>query len=186
MGDEFGRRFILQRAFVEYAKGVGLDEPFLDQKLELAERLGILVPVARVRYPDAVVRRWEQRKYPQSTLISPVAEAGPELEAASSLRAALELDSIRRSVLPDDRHPLEQVAQAQRSFVTTEFSRSTFQAWETFRTPLYVRNGTEIGGRDGVHTYYHAWQVFLFAAFLRSGATILYDVALTPDPPRTR
>ena len=56
--------------------------------------------------------------------------------------------------------------------MSTKFSRDAFEPWETFRTPLFLENGQEIGGGDGVRTYYHAWQIFEFAAFLRSGLTV--------------
>lgn len=175
--DQFGRRFIRQRDFIAYARHLGLRGSFLEDVLEFAERFGILTPAARVRFPDSVVRRWFQQRYPAEQVLEPVELDGPRLSSATALRRLLANDLMRRTVLPGNgEHPLDAVAPEYRSFVATEFSRSTFTPWSTFRAPLAICNSTEIGGAEDVYTYYHAWQVFQLAAFLRSGLSVLYDI----------
>lgn len=175
MSDRFGQRFIKQSDFIDYVKFLGIDEPFLAQTLEFAERFCIVTPAARVRFPDSVVRRWYQERYPAERVLEPIEPDGRQLTNANSLRNALEIDYMRRTELART-HPLDPVRRQHRRFVATEFTRENFEPWSSHRTPLFKRNGQEIGGNDGVRTYYHAWQAFQLAAFLRSGITILYDV----------
>jgi hypothetical protein len=174
-GDQFGRRYVQQRAFIDYAKRLGVPAPFLDDVVEFAERFAILRPAARVRYPDPIVRRWSRERYPDEKHIEPIEPDGERLQAANALRNALERDLMQHTELPGG-HPFDSVAPEFRQFVSTEFSRSTFAPWSTFRTEIYMRGKTSIGGQDGVQTYYHAWQVFQLAAFVRSRLAVLYDV----------
>lgn len=175
--DQFGRRYIKQGDFIGYAKDLDLRDSFLAHILEFAERFCIVTPAARVRFPDAVVRRWFRDQYPTAQVLEPVEPDGARMSAANDLSNALANVQLRRTELPGvGDHPLDLLAPEYRPFVTKEFSRSTFTPWSTFRTPLSIHNGTELGGNDGVETYYHAWQVFQLAAFLRSGMSVLYDV----------
>ena len=177
-GDQFGRRFVQQAAFIAYAKHVGLAGPFLENTLEFAERCGILTPAARVRFPDSVVRRWFQQQHPQETVVEPIEPDGALLDAANSLSQKLAFEAMGHSRLAgSDTHPLDALEPQWRKFVSTEFDPSTFQPWENFRTETFIRNGQTLGGREGVQTYYHGWQVFELAAFLRSGMTVLYDIS---------
>jgi hypothetical protein len=178
MSDQFGRRYVQQSAFIAYAKHLGLDDTFLDDRLEFAERCGIVTPAARVRFPDSVVRRWFQKRYPTEIVVQPIEPDGPLLDAANALHKHLAFEAMGRSeLLGDHKHPLEVLAPEWQQFVSTDFDSSTFKPWDTFRTEQFIRNGKTLGGRDGVQTYYHAWQVFQLAAFLRSGLTVLYDIS---------
>ncbi|MGE0869777.1 MAG: hypothetical protein AB7P03_14525 [Kofleriaceae bacterium] len=175
-GHNFGRRYIKQNDFVSYAKYLGVPGSFLEHKLEFAERIGVLAPAARVRYPGSVVRRWHLDRYHNDPLVGLVEPDGPALDAANDLDKALAGDRQHETRFAwNQRHPLDRIARAHRPFVTKAFSAKTFAPWSSYRT-LSKRNGHDFYLSDGVDTYYHAWQVFQFAAFLQSGLRILYDV----------
>lgn len=171
--NRFGRRYITQRQFVEYAKDTGLDPPFLASIIEFAERFCILAPAARVRFPDPVVRRWYRDRHPHEGVLAPIEPDGACLSAATELMNALSLDLMSRGTAE---HPLDSLAPVHHAFVTKEFSRSTFVPWHNLRTPLFIRDGVTITGEEAIYTYYHSWQIFQLAAFLRSGLSVLYDV----------
>jgi hypothetical protein len=175
MSDRFGQRFIQQSDFIDYVKFLGIGESFLAEILEFAERFCILTPVARVQFPAPVVRRWFQERYPSEKVLEPIEPDGAQLSAADSLRNALEIDFMPRTELVRA-HPLDPVGRKHRRFVTTEFTRANFEPWSPHRTPLFERDGQQVDDNEDVRTYYHAWQAFQLAAFLRSGITILYDV----------
>lgn len=178
-GDQFGRRYVQQRDFISYAKHLGLADAFLDARLEFAERCGLITPAARVRFPDSVLRRWFRERYPTEVVVEPIEPDGAMLDAATALDKHLALEAMGYpEPLGDDKHPLEALAPEWRQFVSTEFAPATFEPWHAFRTDLFIdRNGKALGNADGVKTYYHAWQVFQLAAFLRSGLTVLYDIS---------
>ena len=67
-------------------------------------------------------------------------------------------------------HPLEAPEANVQQFVTKSFSREGFRPWSTLVTDASHKQGQPLLVTDGVRTYYHAWQVFRLAAFLRSGA----------------
>jgi hypothetical protein len=189
--DVFGRRYIKERDFIAYAKHLGLPDVFLSQKLEFAERFAIVAPAARVRFPDEIVRRWHQERHPRDVITEPIEPDGPRLDAAEMLFNTLARDLMRRTEFPrKSQHPLDRIATGHRQFISKTFSRDSFVPRDNFRTLIRKDPNSdppgEHGGRrrfnrdfyatDGVVTYYHAWQVFPFAAFLRSGLSVLYDL----------
>jgi hypothetical protein len=184
--DQSRRRYIRQRDFIEYAKHLGLSRFGLEGELELAERLAIVTPAARVRFPDDVVRRWHRDKYPGNVVTEPIEPDGPRLAAANVFRNVLASDCRRE--FPGMHHTLDVLAEEHRPFVSKTFTRDTFVPWERLRTLIRRADpAAELSPRhrrhdyyesDGVITYYHAWQVFQLGAFLRSGITVLYDVSV--------
>nr|HEX4316267.1 hypothetical protein [Kofleriaceae bacterium] len=170
--DRFGHRYITQSEFVTYAAHLGLDDRFIEAKLEFVERFGILMPAARVRFPDAVVRSWFQAQHPNIRVLHPIEPVGERLTTATELRNALSSELVR----PAGQHLLEVVPAKYRQYVSKNLSPMRFKAWDTFTTPLFLADDEEVGNAAEVHTYYHAWQVFRLAAFLRSGFSVHYDV----------
>src|SRR4051794_34343733 len=107
-GHNFGRRYIKLGDFISYAKYLGVPGSFLESELEFAERIGILAPAARVRYPDSVVRRWHLDHYPNDPLVGIVEPDGLQLDAANDLDRALGADRQHRIRFAwNQRHPLD-------------------------------------------------------------------------------
>jgi hypothetical protein len=177
MANQFGRRFITHKEFLDYARDLDL---FTDQPsphfLEYLERRGILNPVARVRFPQEIVRRWHKERYPSSDVPTPIEGDTSQLAAASELRN--QIDSWSDAAFYGEQtHPLDAMVSAHTPFIQIAFDPSTFLPWDNFRTPVQESNGNQIHDRGQyARTCYHYWQVFPLAAFLRSGVTILYDL----------
>ncbi len=176
----YGRRYIKVSDFVDYAKYLGLHDPFLSNVLEFAERFGVVTPAARVRFPQAVVRRWFQARYPSMQVMEPIEPDTDVLTAATSLRDAIAMVAMRRTELPKG-HPLDTIARKHRPFVTKKFPTAAFRPWSTHSEPLYSNRGNVAQSDEGTISYYHAWQAFQLAAFLRSGYSVLYDVGSEHD-----
>lgn len=66
MKNRFGRRYLLDKEFLDYGQDLDL---FVDHPsksvLEFAEKHGLLTPVARIRFPPEIARRWCEERYPQ-------------------------------------------------------------------------------------------------------------------------
>lgn len=179
MSNQFGRRYITPKAFLDYARELDLftDQPS-QRLLEFLERHGSLDPVARIRFPPEIVRRWHRQRHPGADMPHPIEGDTQRLAVATALYD--EVFNARWNlpeVYGERPHPLDTVAPEHAPFVQTCFDPRSFVPWKKFRTVVQIESGREIGD-NGLHarTCYHYWQVFPLAAFLRSGITILYDL----------
>jgi hypothetical protein len=108
--DHFGRRFLSDREFLQYAASLDLfadgPSPLL---LEFAERLGVLNPVARIRFPPEIARRWHKDHHADEvTIIQPIEGNTSRLRAASELRRQIYHNLWRNPVIYGERdHPLD-------------------------------------------------------------------------------
>ena len=86
MKNRFGKRYISDKEFLDYAWDVDLftDHP-PRRVLEFRERHGILSPVASIRFPAEIARRWHKDNYPAETVPDPIEADTPRLAAACSL-----------------------------------------------------------------------------------------------------
>src|SRR5262245_35991493 len=176
MPDFFGQRYLSQPKLIEYAKHLGLRGWRLDEVLELAERFGIVTPIARIRFPDSVARRWFRDRFPGYEVTGTVEPDGELLAASDDLEDVLSRDLMPRVEHPGNReHPLDDLLPEFRRFVTTEFTPSTFVPWSSLRAPVPIGNAHDVGCEQ-VYSYYHSWQALELAAFVRSGLSVLYDI----------
>ena len=131
--------------------------------LEYLERERIVVPRLRLRYPDAIERRWlnyerygwlpRGRREPD----------GPRWEAACALEDAREVVPHRRKWNDplDLAHPLDRPEPRWRPFIQYP-ARRRFVPWDEFRVLAAEQNGEPRYKADTVVTYYSVWQVLLF------------------------
>jgi len=178
----FGRRYISHKDFLDYAKELDLFTDMPSQHLlEFLERHGILTPVVRVRFPPEIVRRMYKEMYPSANIPDPIEPDTDRLEAASSLYTEIFNNRWNDSYVHGEYvHALDEISSAHAPFIQTNFNPSAFVPWTDFNTVVHLSDGNKIN--DGglyTRTCYHYWQVFPLAAFLRSGVTILYDLADT-------
>ncbi|MGE0683495.1 MAG: hypothetical protein AB7P69_21665 [Candidatus Binatia bacterium] len=183
MKNRFGRRYISDTEFLDYAADLDLlvDHPSV-HLLEFTEKYGILMPVARVRFPPEIVRRWHKDRYPQESGPYGIEDDTPRLDAATTLHNEIYSSLWSESDIYGERtHLLDDIAPEYAPFIQTTLEKNDFVPWSEFRVVIALRDGKEIGDAgQGTRTCYHYWQIFALASFLRSGATILYDLA-DPD-----
>lgn len=136
--------------------------------LEFCERQRLLAPMARIRWPVALVLEGRNCE-------SALSVTEEERRAAEALDDAL----ARWNGLAygaEETHPLDKGAYCPAADLV-DFSPGTaaFQPWQEFRTnissdpefPLYVD--------DAVDTFYHGWQALLVADVLDMGAQVIFD-----------
>jgi hypothetical protein len=144
---------------------------FQDRLLEWLEQQRIVLPVARIRWPDWVV------------LESRDIEADPpptdeERAEAEGLRKALRL--WNRPDL-DSRldHPLDEANPPGVSLVVRRIGDRPFESWDSMRTNVAPPDAEPLYVSYGVETYYHDWQALLVADAMEMGVRLVFD---TRDP----
>lgn len=178
-------RYLEPNAFLDEAKKLKAASGYLSVAvLERLEEQRSLVPRLRLRYPDAVERRWFANAHRGRKV------AGPKEPNGTRWDTACALEKARQSALhrfQDDPtafvHPLDRPDPRFRQFVQRP-ARRKFVAWDDFRvdvgnakTPLYTS--------QTVVTYYTSWQVLLFAEVVNMGVLHflnLEDSGLRPTP----
>jgi hypothetical protein len=138
-----------------------------DKLLEFLERERIVVPVARVRWPRALVI--EARGSVPRTLASQ-----EERTAAQSLDRALHLWN-RFDADPEEVHPLDREKPPGVSLIVSNVSGQPFEPWSSFLTNVRGENERPLYVDDAVDTYYHDWQVLLVADALEMGMHVVFD-----------
>ena len=64
--NRFGRRYMSNKEFLDYASDLDLLTDHLSSSLlEITEMHGIITPIARIRFPLEIARRWHKERYPQ-------------------------------------------------------------------------------------------------------------------------
>ena len=141
---------------------------FNDSLLEFFERQRIVVPVARVRWPDSMIR--ESR--------GAVADPAPtqaERDATQALSNALRLWN-RFDADPELTHPFDVGPQGLGAeLIVTDVAGQVFVNWTDFRTNISDVGQDPLFVSDGTDTYYHDWQVLLVADALKMGACMIFD-----------
>jgi len=131
--------------------------------LEYLERERIVVPRLRLRYPNAIERRWlDHERYgwlPRGRR----EPDGPRWDAACALEEARQNVPHRRQWNDplDLSHPLDQPEPRWRPFIQHP-SRRRFVPWQEFRVLAAEQDGEPRYKTDTVVTYYSTWQVLLF------------------------
>lgn len=178
--NRFGRRFIKPKELLDYAKDLGLTLP-AGIHLEFLEKEGLLEPICRVRYPAPIVRRLakeERDRHPSEEIIEPIELDDDVVRPAAELHGELCFPTWNMPYhFGEKEHILDALAPDHATFIQTEFSSSTFVAWDDLKVWTFRINGSNLYGGDRFYpTYYHGWQVFILQAYLRSCAKIFYPV----------
>ncbi|MBK9130030.1 MAG: hypothetical protein IPM20_00095 [Gammaproteobacteria bacterium] len=135
MNNQFGRRYITHKELLDYAKDLGLftDHP-PDRLPEFLERNGLLNPVARIRFPPEIVRRWYKELHPGADVPDPIEGDSPRSEAASALYDQVFSNCWGRpDIYGESDHPLDAINPEHESFVQIRFDPAHFVPWEDFR-----------------------------------------------------
>ena len=131
--------------------------------LEHLERERIVIPRLRLRYPDAIERRWLDPERYGWTPTGRREPDGPRWDAACSLEEARqEIPHRRRWHDPLDLdHPLDRPEPQWRPFIQHP-QRRGFVSWKDFRVRAGELDGEPRYKTDTVVTYYSTWQLLLF------------------------
>jgi hypothetical protein len=137
-----------------------------DRLLEFFERQRIVVPIARIRWPKALVieaRGGVPRILPTQT----------ERTAVQSLEQAFHLWN-RFDADPEETHPLDREVPPGASLIVSNVAGQHFEPWNNFFTNIRAENEKPLYV-DAVDTYYHDWQVLLVADALEMGIHVVFD-----------
>jgi hypothetical protein len=141
---------------------------FQDQLLEFLERQRLVLPVARIRWPTALLIEAHG-----GVPVEPPTEE--ERLAATELADALE-HWRRFDAHPELPHPLDRGDQRPGgNLITMDVSRHPFEKWQDFRTNLRRKGEDPLYIDEAVETYYHDWQILLVADALDMGARLVFD-----------
>ena len=178
--NRFGKRYIRLQEFRDYAVDLDLTRhPISETLLEFFEENGLLAPVRRIQMPPAIVRRLHQMRYPEDNVVAPVEPDGPLLDAAIALMDTINTNRwANASIYGECVHVLDAPESTHAKFIRTEFPPESFQRWDTHRVKicgpphptLYSSN------QQYAPSFFHYWQIFWFAALLRSGLRVFYPL----------
>ena len=138
-----------------------------DSVLEFLEEGRIVLPVLRVRWPEALVI--EERGGSPPTPATPIERASAEaLNKAVARWKRFDAD-------PALEHPFD-IAEGEGAVrLERDVAASPFQAWGDFLTNVRPEGEPLLRVPDAVDTYYHRWQAVLIADALELGVHILAD-----------
>lgn len=145
---------------------------FNDTLLQYLERHRIIVPIARVCWPVALVIE-DRGGTPESILTQ------QERDEARALSNALRLWN-RFDAAPESVHPLDCGEHAPGArLITLNIEDQQFVPWDDFRVNVNPPEEAPRYAEGAVDTYYHAWQVLLVADALEMGMRIIFDTRKT-------
>jgi hypothetical protein len=140
---------------------------FQDRLLEFLEQQRIVLPVARVRWPIALVIEAREG-------VPSVPPTDEEREQSANLAGALRLWH-RFDADPELTHPFDRAEQPGCDLICMDVASSPFEPWESFRTNIRSDGDGPLYVPDAVDTYYHDWQVLLVADALDMGTRVIFD-----------
>lgn len=143
----YGTRYLTARQFVDYCSGLNVKlSPLGFPELQLYEREGLLLPMARVVRPrEYVIKRWEldqQLETYRQTL--------PEWNELVRLLLPYVTDS-------DLRHPFDREFEQGNRFLCRP-TDDVFRPWDSFYAEVELAGGYTVRLPSAEH-YYHYWQV---------------------------
>lgn len=178
--NRFGKRFIRLHELCSYAVDLNLrTHPPRAGLMEFLESEGLLAPVRRIQFSPEMMRGVYQLRHPELTMITPIEQPGPQLEAAAGLMNTLRQNRWSKAdIYGESAHVLDALAPEHAPFIQTCFSPASFTAWSRRDLHLY---DTETGpvnssNEQNAPAFYHYWQIFWLAAILRSGVHIYYPL----------
>ena len=163
--DHFGKRYVPAQAFRDEVRRLRIIRGHVaDSDLEKLEQERLVVPRLRIRYPDAIARRWWLEAHPQvGEMIADVEPDGPRFDAANDLEKALHRRRNQHAYGPQ-LHPLDEIDSRFAEFVHQPSERA-FVPWSDLR--IDVSNNTQNTLRQQLHP--DAVQFLAGAAGRRNG-----------------
>jgi hypothetical protein len=140
---------------------------FQERFLEFLEEQRIVVPVARIRWPRALVVE-EHGGSP----LSPV--TNEERAQAGALNEAIRKWS-RFDADPEVEHPLDMKDPPGAAQISKDITAEPFQPWAEFRTNIRGPSEEPLYTGDAVDTYFHGWQALLVADAAEMGVRLNID-----------
>jgi hypothetical protein len=140
---------------------------FQERLLEFLEQQRIVLPVARIRWPTALVIEAREG-------VPAVPATDEEQRQSSDLAEALRIWH-RFDSDPDLAHPLDRDHQSGVDLISMDVTSRPFEPWENFRTNIRPEGEAPVYVADAVDTYYHDWQVLLVADALDMGTRVVFD-----------
>lgn len=162
---KFSRHLELQQFLSEIRDLRIVSFPPTAKTLERLEQQRILIPKIRVRYPDAIERRWYAKSIsgrPRRKPIAPKEPNGPRWKAACALEAARhDLHWHGRDDPFNRQNPFDSPNENWKQFIQFP-ERRKFVPWTEFRVRVDETPGVKRWHSNTVVTYYSTWQLLLF------------------------
>ena len=152
MAKNYGVRYLTANQFVKYCSALNVKTDI--NELEYYEKVGIMLPVARVVYPS---------EYVKLEVLWPLGETDepPQLDQWPELQRLVDETKIQpkdNADLPDeeliDSFDREMGVNSYLTFPTLE----TFQPWDSYNIVISSKNAHQIRRSSAKH-YYNYWQV---------------------------
>lgn len=169
--NRFGRRYMSLQELRNYVVDLDLQEhPPSEAFFEFLERESLVSPILRLRFPPAVLRRFEMEDNRSKSVVGATEPDGKRWTAAFDTFQSTDLTRWNAPyVYGEDIHPLDAlIDQGETPFVQTDFDGKNFVPWKRVRATVGEYRGRPLYS-DPRYTpgYYHYWQVFWVATALR-------------------
>ena len=164
----FGVRYMREQDFLKYAGELGLIQRFPPWPLllEFLERERLLLPVARVRFPETIARTFFNEREPD--YVDPSLETepeGPRLDGAAELWRRLQTNhGLNPWKEPLEFHPFDLSDPSYDEFIERDVGREPYVSWEDQQVLVGRKlNGEPKYDEQALRHHYHYWQVFVLA-----------------------
>jgi hypothetical protein len=173
----FGMRYIDARAFGNEIRRLRIYRNYVGEHLlERLECARLVVPRFRIRYPEAIARRWWHEAHPEfGRPLGRLEPDGPRYEAAVDLANALHRrqDQLAYGACP---HPLDELNPRFAEFVERPVEHP-FVPWSELRLDVGNETYPDLHDSTAVTTLYSSWQLLLAAEVADMGAHYLINLA---------
>jgi hypothetical protein len=117
--NRFGERFIRLQELCNYVADLDLSiHPPSKSLMEFFEAQGLLVPICRIRFSPAILRRLAKEQFPELEVIDPMEPDGAHLDAAADLMHALNMHKWSDvSIYGESVHVLDEIDKAHAPFI---------------------------------------------------------------------
>lgn len=153
----YGRRYLTANEFSSYCSALNVRLRPFNSELELYEREGVLLPMARVVKPDKyVIERKKLEQQPEG-----FQESLPEWDELERLLYGYETDrriDPSKTTGADLCHPFDREFEHHNRFLIRP-TPGDFKPWNSFRVRIGETTGDGYEAETAVH-YYHYWQVY--------------------------
>ena len=176
-------RYLTAREFLDEARKLKAVDFLPGQStLERLEEQRSLLPLIRVRYPEAVERRRSAEDRVEGDIVGRMEPDGPRWDAACELERRLRRN---RGLIADPTeilHPLDDPEPRFRQFLQNP-KNEPFRQWSRFRLSFKNAAGEILDGTDRVTTYYSSWQLLQFAEVVNMGVMCFLNLLEKPGRP---
>lgn len=175
--DHFGKRYLPAQAFRDEVRRLRIIRGHVaDSDLEKLEQERLVVPKLRIRYPDAIARRWWLETHPNvGEMIADVEPDGPRFDAANDLEKALHRRRNQHAY-GQQQHPLDVIDSRFAEFVHQPSERA-FVPWSDLRVDVSNSTQNTLYDSSSIQTLYSSWQVLQVAEMAEMGIHVLVNLA---------